>query len=104
MIVSAIAPYEDARRRAREVISKQTAFVEVHVATPLEECIRRDPKGHYAKALDGRLAELHRRLRPVRDPVGARAAPQTTDATPTESAAAVLTRIEELGLIGAVSA
>ena len=32
-----------------------TAFLEVFVDTPLEECIRRDPKGLYAKARAGRL-------------------------------------------------
>jgi adenylyl-sulfate kinase len=103
VIVSAIAPYEDARRRAREVISKQTAFVEVHVATPLEECIRRDPKGHYAKALDGRLANFTGVSDPYEIPSAPELRVQTTDATPTESAAVVLARIEELGLIEAVS-
>ncbi|HYF07952.1 MAG TPA: adenylyl-sulfate kinase, partial [Acetobacteraceae bacterium] len=30
-------------------------FVEIFVDTPIEECIRRDPKGLYAKALAGQL-------------------------------------------------
>src|ERR687890_575728 len=33
-------------------------FLEVHVATPLEECERRDPKGHYARARAGELAHM----------------------------------------------
>ena len=32
-----------------------TAFIEIFVDTPLDECIRRDPKGLYAKAKAGRL-------------------------------------------------
>ena len=40
-----IAPYAATRRAVREMIEEQGAFVEVHVATSLEECERRDPKG-----------------------------------------------------------
>jgi bifunctional enzyme CysN/CysC len=32
-----------------------TAFLEVYVDTPIEECMRRDPKGLYEKARTGRL-------------------------------------------------
>jgi bifunctional enzyme CysN/CysC len=36
-------------------LTQPTAFIEIFVDTPLEECIRRDPKGLYAKAKTGRL-------------------------------------------------
>ena len=42
------------------------AFVLVHVATPLEECERRDRKGLYAKARARRDPRVHRHLQPVR--------------------------------------
>ena len=41
--------------------SGEGEFVEVFVDTPLEDCIARDPKGLYAKALAGADQELHRR-------------------------------------------
>ena len=59
VIVSAISPYEEARRRARALTEGERAvFVEVYVATSLEECARRDPKGLYAKAYAGEIAEF----------------------------------------------
>src|SRR5438309_7061031 len=50
VIVSAISPYEEARRTARQLVEEFGAFVEVYVATPVEECERRDVKGLYEKA------------------------------------------------------
>jgi bifunctional enzyme CysN/CysC len=38
----------------RELI-EPTAFLEIFVDTPLAECMRRDPKGLYAKAKAGRI-------------------------------------------------
>ncbi len=43
VVVSAISPYAEARRHARSLVEQHAPFVEVHVATPLEECARRDP-------------------------------------------------------------
>lgn len=58
VIVSIISPYEDGRADARSLIERRAPFVEVHVATPLEECMRRDPKGLYARAAAGQIANL----------------------------------------------
>ncbi len=54
-----VSPYRADRDRVRR--RHQAAgvpFVEVHVATPLDECERRDPKGLYAKARAGELAGM----------------------------------------------
>jgi bifunctional enzyme CysN/CysC len=57
VICSFISPFRAERRMVRE-LTAPTAFLEVFVDTPLEECIRRDPKGLYAKATAGRLAHF----------------------------------------------
>ena len=57
-ICAPIAPYAATRRAVREDIEAFGAFVEVHVATSLEECERRDPKGLYARARRGELRGL----------------------------------------------
>jgi sulfate adenylyltransferase len=54
-ICAPIAPYDTVRREARRLVSAHGDFILVHVATPLEECERRDPKGLYAKARAGLL-------------------------------------------------
>nr|AIW47218.1 adenylyl-sulfate kinase [Mastigamoeba balamuthi] len=57
-ICAPIAPYEGSRARARQMCGEHGAFVEVHVATPLAECERRDTKGLYARARQGLLKGL----------------------------------------------
>jgi bifunctional enzyme CysN/CysC len=54
VICSFISPFRAERHMVRE-LTAPTSFLEVFVDTPLEECIRRDPKGLYAKAKAGRL-------------------------------------------------
>jgi bifunctional enzyme CysN/CysC len=58
-LVPLVSPYRDARDKVRHrVESAGLPFIEVHVATPLEECERRDPKGLYAKARAGELSGM----------------------------------------------
>ena len=49
LTISFISPFLRDRRAARETIGDES-FLEIYVATPLEECERRDVKGLYAKA------------------------------------------------------
>ena len=52
-IVAAVSPSAEDRHTARRIAD--TAFREIYVATPMEICETRDPKGHYAKARAGAL-------------------------------------------------
>jgi bifunctional enzyme CysN/CysC len=54
VLCSFISPFRAERRMVRE-LTQPTAFIEIFVDTPLDECIRRDTKGLYAKARSGRL-------------------------------------------------
>ena len=54
-ICAPIAPYAAIRKQIRDWVSEVGEFVEVHVATPIEVCEQRDPKGLYAKARAGDL-------------------------------------------------
>src|SRR5438876_233407 len=55
VIAAAISPYEATRQKARELVEEWGTFVEVHVATSVEECARRDVKGLYEKAFKGEI-------------------------------------------------
>jgi bifunctional enzyme CysN/CysC len=58
-IVSLVSPYRADRKSAREIIgSDGIPFVEVFVSTPLAKCEERDPKGLYAKARSGEIADF----------------------------------------------
>src|SRR5687768_10452962 len=54
-VTAAISPYRSVRDEVRGWIDN---FVEIHVATPLEECEARDVKGLYAKARAGEIPEF----------------------------------------------
>jgi bifunctional enzyme CysN/CysC len=59
VLVALVSPYRADRDAARAVHQgRELPFVEVHVATSLEECERRDPKGLYARARAGELKHL----------------------------------------------
>ncbi len=58
-VVSLVSPLREARDHARRLHDEaELPFYEVFVDTPVEECARRDPKGLYAKARQGRLSTL----------------------------------------------
>ncbi len=54
VLCSFISPFRAERRMVRELLDNQE-FIEIFVATPLEECIKRDPKGLYKKAIAGEI-------------------------------------------------
>ena len=56
-ITAFISPFREDREMAKNIIGEED-FIEVFVDTPLEECIRRDPKGLYKKALRGEIREF----------------------------------------------
>jgi adenylyl-sulfate kinase len=59
VLVALVSPYRADRDRARAVhAARGLPFLEIHVATRLEECERRDPKGLYARARAGEIANL----------------------------------------------
>lgn len=54
VICSFISPYKAERDMVRSLVAEGD-FIEVFVNTPIEECIRRDPKGLYSKAKEGKI-------------------------------------------------
>jgi adenylylsulfate kinase len=58
-LVPVIAPYADSREAVRKRHQAEgTAYLEVHVATPVEVCSERDVKGLYARQANGELSGL----------------------------------------------
>jgi adenylyl-sulfate kinase len=90
VIVSAISPYAEARARARAMVEEFAPFVEVHVATSVEECARRDVKGLYEKARSGELPGFTGVSDPYEEPESPQLRLETEGRTPEESARDVL--------------
>ncbi|MDH6269628.1 bifunctional enzyme CysN/CysC [Rhizobium sp. SG_E_25_P2] len=57
VIVSFISPFRSERQMARDLFATGE-FIEVFIDTPLEECMRRDPKGLYKKAQSGEISNF----------------------------------------------
>jgi len=58
-IVPIISPFIASREHARKIHQdNELRFIEVHVATPIEECERRDTKGLYSKVRSGEMTGL----------------------------------------------
>lgn len=99
-ICAPIAPYEQTRQAVRKDIEQFGAFVEVHVATPLEECERRDRKGLYQLARQGKIAEFTGISDPYETPSSPELRIDTQGLDVDHCAQQVILTLEQLGLIG----
>jgi adenylyl-sulfate kinase len=97
-VVAAITPYEAVRERARETIGAER-FVLVHMATPLEVCEARDPKGLYARARAGEIPQFTGIDAPYEEPsrFDLRICPE--DGDPDQAVARILDILEGRGLL-----
>ncbi len=95
-IATAISPYREARDQVRARI---TDFIEVYVATALEECIRRDVKGLYRKALSGELEAFTGVSDPYEPPCQPEIVIQTEGRRPEDSVAEILQWLETHGFL-----
>lgn len=86
VVAALISPYRDSRAFVRAACRR---FVEIHVATDLAECERRDPKGLYRRARAGEITQFTG----IDDPYEPPAAPEIVVDTMRESADAAADRI-----------
>jgi sulfate adenylyltransferase len=100
-ICAPIAPYTATRRAVREMIEAYGAFVEVHVATSIEECERRDRKGLYKLAREGKIKEFTGISDPYEAPTNAELVVDTENVDVDHCAHQVLLKLEQMGLIKA---
>jgi sulfate adenylyltransferase len=99
-ICSPIAPFDATRKQVRAMVDEAGgAFVLVHVATPLEECERRDRKGLYAKARRGEIPEFTGISSPYEEPEDALVRVDTTGRSIEDALADVLEPLYEAGYL-----
>jgi len=100
-ICAPIAPYATTRRAVREDIEAFGAFLEVHVATSLEECERRDRKGLYKLAREGKIKEFTGISDPYDVPENPELRVETENVDVDNCAHQVILKLESMGLIAA---
>lgn len=98
-ICAPIAPYEATRRTIRQSIAAHGGFIEVHVATPLEECEKRDRKGMYAKARAGLIKGYTGIDDPYEIPQQPEITIDTTNIAPEEATHEILLYLGQKGFI-----
>lgn len=96
VIIAAISPYQAARDEARRQIG---AFVEIYVRCSLDELVRRDVKGLYARALRGEIANFTGISDPYEEPLAAEIVIDTEGEDAQASVAAILDSLETRGYL-----
>lgn len=94
-----ISPYRADRDQARALL-ESGRFIEVFVATSLEECERRDPKGLYKKARAGQIPEFTGISAPYEAPEAAELVLQTEGRSIDDCADDVIAYLRTKGFIG----
>ncbi|NCO87543.1 MAG: bifunctional sulfate adenylyltransferase/adenylylsulfate kinase [Rhodobacterales bacterium] len=100
-ICAPIAPYAATRRAVREDVEQFGAFIEVHVATSIEECERRDRKGLYKLAREGKIKEFTGISDPYDVPESPELRLDTEQVLVDHCAHQVILKLESMGLIKA---
>lgn len=99
-VCSPIAPFDSTRQQVRRMVREAGgAFYLVHVATPLEECERRDRKGLYAKARAGEIPEFTGISSPYEEPADADLRVDTTGRSVEAVRDEVLSALSAAGLL-----
>ncbi|KAI8390846.1 sulfate adenylyltransferase [Radiomyces spectabilis] len=99
-ILAPIAPYDEARQRARQLIGKYGGFYLVHVATPLEECQRRDRDGMYERARNGEIEGFTGIDDPFENPTDADLTVDITIQSVSQAVHEIILLLEKDGYIG----
>jgi adenylyl-sulfate kinase len=98
VVVAAISPFRKAREEARALISD---FIEVHVAPPIEECIRRDVKGLYKRAMAGEIPQFTGVNDPYEPPAAAEVTLDTSKVSVADGVAAIVHALVARGYLDA---
>jgi bifunctional enzyme CysN/CysC len=98
VLCSFISPFHAERQMARELLA-EGEFIEVFVDTDLEDCIARDPKGLYAKALKGEIANFTGVSSPYERPDDAEIVLHTAEAPAEALASRVVEDLVRRGIV-----
>jgi adenylylsulfate kinase len=100
-MTSFISPYRKDRDLVRTLhVDGKLPFIEIHVATPIETCEQRDPKGLYKKARAGQLKGFTGVDDPYEAPLHAEITLDATNTSPQEATVQLLNYLEKQGLLG----
>jgi len=97
VITAFISPFRSDRNRIRERIGD--GFIEVYLSTSLEECERRDPKGLYVKAREGKIRDFTGIDSPYEPPVNPQLSIDTSKMDVTAAVEQIVRYLENKGFL-----
>ena len=97
-ITAFISPFIKDRKEAKNIIGKEN-FIEVFIDTPLEECVNRDPKGLYKKAMKGEIKNFTGLDSPYELPVNPDIHINTTDNDINSSVDLIIQYLKDKGFL-----
>ncbi|VAW12231.1 Sulfate adenylyltransferase subunit 1 / Adenylylsulfate kinase [hydrothermal vent metagenome] len=98
VIVSFISPFRSERRMARDLL-EPGEFLEVHVDASVEVCAARDPKGLYARAFSGEIANFTGVSSPYEPPQAPELHIDTARVSPQDAAEEVVAMLKRKKII-----
>lgn len=98
VLTSFISPFRSDRQNARDIIGMEN-FIEIYVSTPLEECERRDVKGLYRKAREGKIPNFTGISSPYEEPENADIVVDTNKFSLEESVIFILNQLKAYQII-----
>ena len=100
-MTSFISPYRKDRDLVRAIHTEAgLPFLEIHVATPIETCEQRDPKGLYKKARAGQLKNFTGIDDPYEEPARPELVIDATSTSPQQAAVTIIDYLKKVGIIG----
>ena len=94
VLATFVSPYIEQREMIKNIVGEDN-FVEIFVDTPVEECIKRDVKGMYAKAIKGEIPNFTGVSDPYENPIRPDLIVKTENETVEESVKKVVKFIRE---------
>ncbi len=98
VLVSLISPFRAERDMARSLL-QAGEFIEIHVATPLAECERRDPKGLYRRARAGEIPNFTGIDSPYEEPDAPELALDTSTMAAEDAAGSIVAYLQANGYL-----
>lgn len=97
VIAAVISPYEKTRKEMR--FNNKDYYLEVYVKCSLEECIKRDVKGLYQRAMTGQLMEFTGVNAPYEEPLHPEVIVDTEQDTLEECTEKIVAKLREVGYV-----
>ena len=96
VLTSFVSPQREIRNWARKEIGN---FVEIYTKCPMEECIKRDPKGNYKKAIQGLIPNFTGISAPYQEPENPEIIVETDKEDILQSTKKIIASLKEMGYL-----